>query len=162
MITFPSVTKYMASQLVTFKPNTQIWEAIDLIIKKKISGAPVLTEAGELVGMLSEADCLRILVDGAYNDEPQQMLQVADFMSTAVTTIRSNQNIFDAANIFLQSGLKRLPVIENGIVVGQISRVDVLKAIQELKPASRHIPDTWKGREPALADHKKTRNNENT
>jgi CBS domain-containing protein len=162
MLQFPFVTKYMATQLITFKPDTFIWEAIDVIIKKKISGAPVLNEAGELVGMLSEFDCLRILVDGAYNDEPQQMLRVADFMSGAVTTIRSNQNVFDAANIFLQSGLKRLPVIENGKVVGQISRVDVLRAIQEIKPPARHIPDTWKGREPTMADHKKTRHTENT
>ncbi|HQU57840.1 MAG: CBS domain-containing protein [Phaeodactylibacter sp.] len=162
MSKFPSVTQYMTTRLVTFHPETYLWEAIETMLKKKISGAPVLNHQEELVGMLSEVDCLRILVDGLYNDEPRHMLKVGDYMSTKVSTISASKSIFDAANEFISHGFKRLPVIENGKLVGQISRVDVLKAVQEMKPKARHIPDTWKGREPALPSYKKTRHTGNS
>lgn len=132
------------------------------MLKKKISGAPVLNEKGELIGMLSEVDCLRLLVDGLYNNEPRQMLNVGDYMSTNIQTISSNSSIFDAANAFINHGFKRLPVVENGKLVGQISRVDVLKAVQEMRPKIKHVPDTWRGREPVLPEYKKTRHTKNS
>jgi CBS domain-containing protein len=152
----------MTSKLITFRAETPIGEAIDTILNRKISGAPVLNEAGVLIGMLSEVDCLRLIVDSAYNEEPVQMLHVSDFMSTTVATIPSHHSIFDAANTFLNTRLKRLPVIEEGKVIGQISRVDVLRAVQEMKVLERHVPASWKGREPSMPDYKKTRHTENT
>ncbi|MCB0578750.1 MAG: CBS domain-containing protein [Phaeodactylibacter sp.] len=158
---YPSVTKFMATKLITFTPETDIREAIDVILKKKISGAPILNEKRELVGMLSEVDCLRILLEGPYNEEPKKMTKVADYMSTSVKTISTDKTILDAAYEFVHSGFKRLPVTENGQLVGQISRVDVLRAIQKMEPHIKHVPDSWKGREPKLPDHKKSRFSEN-
>lgn len=158
---YPSVTKFMATKLITFTPETDIREAIDVILKKKISGAPILNEKRELVGMLSEVDCLRILLEGPYNEEPKKMTKVADYMSTSVKTISTDKTILDAAYEFVHSGFKRLPVTENGQLVGQISRVDVLRAIQKMEPHIKHVPDSWKGREPKLPDHKKSRYSEN-
>ncbi len=158
---YPSVTKFMATKLITFTPETDINDAIDIILKKKISGAPVLNEKKELVGMLSEVDCLRILLEGPYNKEPQTMTKVADYMSTAAKTISADKTILDAAYEFVHSGYKRLPVLDNGELVGQISRVDVLRAIQKIKPHIKHVPDSWKGREPSLPEHKKSRFSEN-
>ncbi len=159
---YPSVTKYMATRLITFTPETDIREAIDIILKKKISGAPILNAKKELVGMLSEVDCLRILLEAPYNKEPEKMTTVADYMSTTVKTISIEKTILDAAYEFVHSGFKRLPVIDgNGELVGQISRVDVLTAIQKIKPHIKHVPDSWKGREPSLPDHKKSRFTEN-
>jgi predicted transcriptional regulator len=162
MIKFPLVTQYMTSQLIIFRAETPIGEAIDTILRQKISGAPVLDKDGALVGMLSEVDCLRLIVDSAYNEEPVQMLKVSDFMSTAVATIPSHHSVFDAANTFLSTRLKRLPVIEKGKVIGQISRVDVLRAVREMRVPERHVPSTWKGREPSMPDYKKTRHTESS
>ncbi len=158
---YPSVTKFMATKLITFTPDTDINVAIDIILKKKISGAPVLNEKKELVGMLSEVDCLRILLEGPYNKEPEKMTTVADYMSTSVKTITSDKSILDAAYEFVHSGYKRLPVTENGELVGQISRVDILGAIQKMGPQIKHVPDSWKGRQPELPNHKKSRYSEN-
>ena len=158
---YPSVTKFMATKLTTFTPETDIRDAIDIILKRKISGAPVLNEKKELIGMLSEVDCLRILLEGHYNEEPEKMSKVADYMSTSLKTIDAEKSIVDAAYVFVNSGYKRLPVTNNGELVGQISRVDVLRAVQKIKPEIKHVPDSWRGREPQLPDHKKTRYSEN-
>ncbi|HMQ46254.1 MAG TPA: CBS domain-containing protein [Saprospiraceae bacterium] len=152
----------MATKLITFTPDADIREAIDVLLKKKISGAPVVDDKGKLIGMLSEVDCLRILLDGPYNKEPAKTLVcVRDYMSGDVTTISSEKTILDAAFLFVNSGLKRLPVLENGELIGQISRVDVLHAVAKMKPGIKHVPDSWKGREPAMPDHKKTHHSEN-
>ncbi len=158
---YPSVTKFMATKLITFTPETDIRVAIDTILKKKISGAPVLDAKKKLVGMLSEVDCLRILLEGDYNKEPTRMLTVADYMSSSVKTISSDKTILDAAYEFVNSGYKRLPVTEDGELIGQISRVDILAAIQKMKPFIKHVPDSWRGREPVMPNHKKSRHSGN-
>jgi predicted transcriptional regulator len=158
MTPYPPVTDYMATKLVTFHPETDIRDAIDVLLKKKISGAPVLDDQGALVGMLSEADCLRILIEGPYNHEPSSAnIKVGHYMSGMVKHIESKKTILDAAYEFVHSGYKRLPVLdEEGRLVGQVSRVDILRAVQEMKPAVRHIPDSWRGREPAMPSYKQT------
>ena len=162
MSEYPSVTKFMASKLITFSPDTDIQDAIRTMLRRKISGAPVLNEKKDLVGMLSEVDCLKILIRGPYTDEPTDMGTVADFMSTNVKTISADKTILDAAYDFVNSGLKRLPVVENGKLIGQISRVDVLRAIEKVKPAIRHTPDSWRNRIPVMLKHKKSRHSENS
>ena len=161
MSEYPSVTKFMATKLITFTPEMDIRAAIDTLIKKKISGAPVLNEKKEIVGMLSEVDCLRLLLEGPYNKEPSRKGTVGDFMTKITRTIDMDKTILDAAYEFVYAGYKRLPVIENGKLVGQISRSDILRAIQKIKPQIKHVPDSWKGREPSIADHKRSQYNEN-
>ena len=162
MSTYPSVTKYMATRLITFTPDTDIREAMDIPIKKKISGAPVLDEHKQLVGMLSEVDCLKTILEGLYHKKPSQKGTVEDFMSKSVKTINASKNILDAASEFVHAGYKRLPVIEDGKLVGQISRSDILRAIQAIRPTIKHVPDSWKNRPPTMADHKKSRHSANS
>ncbi len=161
MSTYPSVTRYMATKLVTFHPETEIFQAINTMLKRKISGAPVVDDKGNLVGMLSEVDCLQILTNGPYNKEPEDKGTVGDFMSSKVITINADKTILDAAYEFVQSGKKRLPVMENGKLVGQISRVDVLRAVQSIKPHVEHVPDSWRKRLPRLSKNKSGQYTEN-
>lgn len=158
---YPPVTKFMATKLITFTPDTDIRVAIDTLVKKKISGAPVLNEKKQLVGMISEVDCLHLLLDGPYNKEPSSKGTVGEFMSKSVRTISADKSILDAAYEFINAGYKRLPVIENGRLVGQISRSDILRAVQKIQPQIKHVPDSWKGREPTIANHKATQYNKN-
>ena len=164
MTDYPSVTEYMAKKLVTFTPDTDIRVAIDTILRRKISGTPVVNEKNQLVGMLSEVDCLKVLLEGPYND-PNAVSgfgTVGDYMSTNLRTIDADKTVFEAAVEFVHNGFKRLPVVHKGQLVGQISRSDVLRAIQNLEPAERHIPDSWKGREPVVPTHKKTHYSKNS
>lgn len=161
MQNYPSVTEFMATKLVTFTPETNIRDAMRILLKKKISGAPVLNDKQELAGMLSEVDCLKLLVNGSYDEAPATEGTVSDFMTTSLHTISSDRTILDAAYEFVHSGMKRLPVCEDGKLVGQISRVDILRAIEKIGPEIWHIPASWKGRAPVTPDHKKTRHKGN-
>lgn len=161
MQNYPSVTDFMATKLITFRPETDIREAIRTMLKKKISGAPVLNDKEELIGMLSEVDCLKLLVNGPYDETPSPKDKVGDYMTSVVCTIQSDRTIMDAAYEFVHSGKKRLPVLEKGRLVGQISRVDVLEAIEKMGPKVWHVPSSWKGREPVTPAHKSSRHTGN-
>lgn len=133
VMNYESVAKYMATNLYTFRPEQGIDEAIDVMLEKRISGGPVLDENGALIGMLSERDCLKIMVDAAYLNYPAGRGTVGDYMSTDVKTIDIDKDVLDAANMFLSGSVRRFPVVENGKLKGQISRRDIMKAARELK-----------------------------
>lgn len=132
---YESVTKYMvrASDLITFKPEQLIEEVIDVIIAKGISGAPVLDDKRKLVGIISEKDCLRIIVDQAYHNLPSSSRKVSDYMTEKVKTLSSESDIVEAANEFLNTPVRRMPIVENGVMIGQISRRDILRASKNIK-----------------------------
>jgi len=93
----------------------------------------VLDATRKLVDIISEKDCLRIIVDKAYHDLPSSSRKVSDYMTAKVKTVESSIDIVAAANEFLNSPVRRLPVVENGVLIGQISRRDVLRASKNLK-----------------------------
>jgi CBS domain-containing protein len=132
---YESVVKYMVpiSKLVTFRPDQLINEVIDIMIEKRFSGAPVLDEHRKLIGIISEKDCLRIIVDQAYHNLPHQSPKVSDYMTTHVITLSPESTVVAAATEFLGTPIRRLPVVENGILIGQISRIDILRAAKNIK-----------------------------
>lgn len=148
MLKTESITKYMATKLITFKPSTPIKEAMNIIVKKKISGAPVVDASGRLVGLLSEKDCLKAVLEGPYNQRPSMMGNVGEYMSTNVRTMHPDKSVMDVAIEFAHSQYKRFPVVENGRLLGQISRVDILTAVLKISPELKLVPDSWKPRIP--------------
>lgn len=120
---------YMSDALVTLQPGMDVLEAVDLLLEFKISGAPVVDEDHELVGMLSEADCLKTVLSATYHNDLGA--NVEDVMTTTVDTIDANSSIVEVAEYFLSKHRRRLPVVEDGRVIGQISRRDVLAAFQK-------------------------------
>ncbi|WPP52288.1 CBS domain-containing protein [Catalinimonas niigatensis] len=132
-MSFPSVEKFMASDEVTLSPELTIDEAINIILDNKLTGAPVLDKNRAIVGMLTEKDCLRLIVDSAYNNLPNHDKTVADYMSAVVKTVTTDHDILDVANEFLTTNFRKFPVVHNGKLVGQVSRRDILKAIRETK-----------------------------
>lgn len=132
---YEPVTSYMVgvNDLITFSPDQTIEEAIEIIIEKRISGAPVLDANGKLVGMLSEKDCLRIIVDQAYHNLPIESKKVSDYMTAEVKTVSPEHDVVSAANLFLHTPIRRMPVVENGVLKGQISRRDILRAAKNFK-----------------------------
>ncbi|MEM6321321.1 MAG: CBS domain-containing protein [Bacteroidota bacterium] len=156
-----SIAKHMATQLITFKPEDDIWDAINSIVKHKISGTPIVDSSGKLVGMLSEADCMRVMLEGAYNNQPGGVGKVKDYMAVNVSTMDIDTTVMEAAYSFAHSKYKRFPVLKNGRLVGQISRSDVLKAIAKLRPKVRLTPDSWQPRVPIVSLTKSGRYTEN-
>lgn len=125
-----TVSDYMIKRVITLKPEMDISEAIELFIKSKISGAPVVNGNGELVGLFSEADCINSYLSCAYNEDAG-CGSVGDSMTTELTTIDANDDIIHAARIFNEFHRRRIPVVSEGKLVGQISRHDLLKAIHD-------------------------------
>ncbi|HBS04480.1 MAG TPA: hypothetical protein DEA96_05920 [Leptospiraceae bacterium] len=125
------VEEYMARNVITFRPSMNVYEAIQILLKNKIAGGPVLDEKGEMIGILSEKDCLRLLTVETYHHLPNH--EVGQYMSTKVESIDASASVVDAAEKFRSEGFRRLPVVRNGKLVGQISRRDCLRAIVDEK-----------------------------
>lgn len=123
------VADYMAKPAVTFAPNTSVIEAMNTFLDKRISGAPVVSDDGELLGVLSEADVMKIVIQDSYYDENVGI--VADYMHSPAETIPASMDIYSLAERFLRDKRRRFPVVSNGKLVGQISRRDVLRAASE-------------------------------
>lgn len=124
------VRDYMAGRLVKFTPDTEILDAIYELTHHRIAGAPVVDVQGELVGMLSETDCLEVALSAGYYGEFGG--PVRDYMTPVVETVDADMSIVDLAQKFTETGYRRFPVLEGNRLVGQISRRDVLRALGDL------------------------------
>jgi CBS domain-containing protein len=124
------VRNYMAGSLVTFKPEDDVMDAIHQLVKHRIAGAPVVDNKGDLVGMLSELDCMKVALNSGYYGDWGG--PVSEYMTTAVESVDADMNIVDLAQKFLDTGYRRFPVLRNHRLVGQISRRDALRALSEL------------------------------
>jgi CBS domain-containing protein len=129
------VTDYMTRKIVTVSPDTELMRAVYLLVAKELSGVPVVSDDNVLVGMLTERDCLAVAINAGYFDEPGGL--VADFMSHSVETATSQDRVVDIAVRFRDTRFRRFPVVDDGNLVGIISRRDVLRALKR---------GTWFGR----------------
>ena len=127
------VRDYMTKELITFSPEQSVEEVIEMLIRHKISGGPVVNDKFELVGIISEGDCIRHVSESRYHNLPSENRNVEQHMAKDVETIDGDMNIFDAANKFLNDRRRRFPIVDNGVLVGQISQKDILKATLSLK-----------------------------
>ncbi|GAL78727.1 inosine monophosphate dehydrogenase-related protein [Algibacter lectus] len=124
----------MTTDLITFTPNQTIESVMQKLITHRISGGPVVNENNELIGVISEGDCIKQISESRYYNMPMQDKTIENHITMNVDTIDGNMNIFDAANKFLSAKRRRFPIVENGkLVGGQISQKDVLKAAMTLK-----------------------------
>jgi CBS domain-containing protein len=126
----PLVADFMTTKLKTLSPEEDILEAVQLLLKHKISGAPVVDDQGKLVGVLSEKDCLTLLARGVDHDVPQGT--VSQFMSVEIRTMPPEMDIYYAAGKFLNAHHRRFPVVQDGKLIGLIARRDILRAMSDL------------------------------
>ena len=150
----PVVRDFMTSPVITVTADMEAHEAIGLLLKHRISGAPVVEMDGmdkRLVGIISEKDFLAILTGGAFYD--QEPSKVADFMKTECLTVEPDTDLFTVADIFMKVHYRRLPVVEDGRLVGIVSRRDVLNSSKHLwgspgdnPPDPGFIPESVKSR----------------
>tara|TARA_B100000003_G_scaffold54180_1_gene47767 strand:+ start:411 stop:824 length:414 start_codon:yes stop_codon:yes gene_type:complete len=125
-----SIKEFMAKQLITFQSDTPIETAMESFLENKISGAPVLDDQGNLVGVLSEKDCMKTLFESSYYNNLGGF--VKEYMSTDLKTINIHDTLSNVADEFIKSRFRRFPVMEGDKLVGQISRRDILRAIVKL------------------------------
>ncbi|MFV8225177.1 CBS domain-containing protein [Christiangramia aquimixticola] len=132
------VRDYMAQNLVTFREHENVMDVMEKLIKHSISGGCVVNERNELLGIISEGDCMKQISDSRYYNMPMNDLTVGKRMNTTVETIDGNMNVLDAAKKFIELKFRRFPIVDEGKLVGQISQKDVLKAALRLKGQNWH------------------------
>jgi CBS domain-containing protein len=148
----PTARDVMTRTLVTLRPETPLFEAIATLLDHDISGAPVVDESGRLLGLFSEFDCLRELASGEFYEHGHYAVgRVVDLVTGMRHTVAPDLDLYGIAHAFVTHRVRRLPVVEDGRLIGQVSRRDVLRAIRDQRSArrpGRGYPDHPKDRKP--------------
>lgn len=121
-----TIAACMARDPVTFAPELEINHAVARLLARNISGAPVVDEAGRLVGIITAKDCFKAALHASYYQGWGGV--VADYMTPTVQTMDIGLDIVSAAERFLASAFRRFPVLKDGRLVGMITRLDLLRA----------------------------------
>jgi len=116
---------------ITIAENASIAEAVMTIVDNKLTGITVTDAAGVVVGVISEIDCLKAMLNSIYNDGDPDHRLVSEFMTRALNTCSPDDSIVEVAQSMLETQQRRRPVIENGKLVGQVSSGNVLWALME-------------------------------
>jgi CBS domain-containing protein len=150
-----------AADVMTFgaasiRPDASIEEAARLMVEQRVSGVPVVSSRGELLGVVTEGDLLRRRSGDTAQDRPRwlelmlgsektdggprlaRLATVADVMSRPAVTVREDTTVQEVADILQQHGIKRVPVVKDGKVVGIVSRADLLRGVARLAEDMPH------------------------
>ena len=127
----PIARDLMEKVHLTVPPDMNLLEAIDELARHGMSAAPVVDKKRRLLGMLTEKDCLRILSVSAFHRD-QGGGKVSEFSSDVRQLISPDMDLFRISELFLDSNFPMLPVVEDGKLVGCITRQNMLHGIIEL------------------------------
>lgn len=130
-LSVPRVQAFMASDLVTLSPEIDVFDAIDHLLEKCISGAPVVNAKGEYLGVFSEKTAMQALIAAVYDQLPGT--SVSHYMDLDRNRLVSEDDVLlDVAHRFQTTPYRRFPVLRGNRLVGQVSRRDVLRAEQQM------------------------------
>ena len=118
----------MTTRLVTLKPDDDIYLGLHALLSHQISGAPVVDDNGMFLGIFNEKSCMSVVLSDQFYGASNTT--VSAFMFTDVKIIAMDTPLIDIAMLFRNEPLRRLPVLLNGRLVGQVSRRDVLRAVE--------------------------------
>ncbi|GAB6180630.1 CBS domain-containing protein [Desulfotomaculum defluvii] len=138
----------MSTKVITVKCDTTIKEIAQILIEEKISGVPVVDDAENLVGIVTEGDLLHkeaspripkyfgilgatIYFGGneQYKEDFKKLaaLKASEIMTTKVITADKDTEISGLANLMVEHNIKRIPIVEKDKVIGIVSRADIIK-----------------------------------
>jgi CBS domain-containing protein len=123
----------MATHLVTVNEDDTIDHAVTLMIRHRISGLPVLDRAGWPVGIISEFDLLELICEGETGRDA-----VSHYMSPEFFSVAADDNWVTVADVFREKHVRRLPVLRDGVLVGIVTRHDLMHAIRDARRQIRH------------------------
>lgn len=119
------IRSMMRTETITVKKTTPIYEAMRLLVDKGISGLPVVDDQMMIEGILTEKDCLRLLIDDAVGENQT----VEQFMTRKVISFRPDDSVLDVCDFFLNHTPRRVPIVEDGKLAGIVSRRDIIVQI---------------------------------
>jgi len=121
----------MRKNPLTIDAEAKLAQAIEIIVEYKLTALTVTDPDGRPLGILSELDCLQSILAAIYNDGDPDHVLVKDAMSEDLQVCRSTDNIVEVAQSMLSSRQRRRPVVENGLLIGQVSSSNILWALME-------------------------------
>ena len=110
-----TVKDYMSTHYITLAPDMDVLNAIHQLIENRISGAPVIDKHGNLIGFISEKDCIRTALNASYHSESAG--KVAEYMSADVKTVEADNDICSVAAMFVKDGYRRYPVMDDNRLI---------------------------------------------
>ncbi len=150
----------MTSNVITIGPDSSVQEVANLLLSNRISAVPVVDAGGRLLGIVSEGDLIDRPDNGtarrkswwlnvlASNDAlasdyvKSHSRKVSDIMTRDVVTASANTSASEISGLLEKNNIKRVPIVENGKVVGIVSRANLLQGLASLK---ERIPQTQSG-----------------
>ncbi len=142
-VDLPTARDCMTANVLTFSPEDDLFDAMGHLLENHFAAAPVVDDDDKVLGILTEKDCLRCLSNFAY--EGFEACSISAFQSPMVEFCEPNMDIFGVSDRFLATNYPLLPVLEDGKLVGVISRRDTLRGVQELRrrldQAQRHLEE---------------------
>jgi len=124
------VKDYMTANKFTFTPDTEILRAIHQMLESRISGAPVIDQHGNMIGFLSEKDCMKVALNAAYQQDGAAG-RVSEYMTAKIDVLDVETTMLEVAELFLKGSYKRFPVVQDNRLVGTITRHNVLAALEK-------------------------------
>ncbi len=121
----------MRKNPLTIHQEANILQAVEMIVEYKLTGLTVTDDSGQVVGILSEIECLEAVLDSIYNDGDAEHYLVKEVMVTEVNSVTPGEGIVEVAQDMLRTRQRRRPVIVDGRLVGQVSSSNVLWALLE-------------------------------
>lgn len=125
-----TVADCMVSDLCYLAPDTEISRALGILLERRISGAPVLDDTGELIGLLTKKDCFKAALNAAYYKQWGGVVE--HYMTRDLHTLQASLDIVSAAEAFLALPYRSFPVLRDGRLVGLVSRSDLLAAFMRI------------------------------
>lgn len=132
-VALPTIRDWMIPSPFTLSPEQDLFAAIELLLRHELAAAPVVDRDDNLLGMLTEKDCLRVLSNLVYDEDLLEGGKVGDFQSAIRMVCEPSMDIFRAVEMFLATNFPILPVVDQGRLCGLISRLRMLQGIQTFR-----------------------------
>ena len=126
-----SLDHYMVKRPVRVNANATVLEAVELILEHSVSGVCVVDDNQKLVGVLSELDCLRAIVEKIYVNKQSSAGLVHEVMTKDVESNKPGDDIITVAASMLENKRRRRPIVKADNLVGQITCRQILGAIKD-------------------------------
>lgn len=137
----PCAEDFMNRHVEVVTQDMTLTEVIRFLLKHKVSNAPVVEQQNQkhiLIGFISERDCLSALSNELFFGTPSPAQTVRTIMSSHPICITPETELFAIVSIFVNHHLRHLPVVENGILMGIVSRREILAAMETYYDRSLH------------------------
>ncbi len=122
------IKSVMSTNILTVSPDTDIYDAIRILVDHNVTGLPVVDGNQAVLGILSEKDVLALMVNA--EDKPGR---VADYMTVHPICFDQNDSLIEVAECFIDNHFRRVPIVADGKLVGILSRRDIVRFIMHLR-----------------------------